>query len=98
MDNDDTNDSNIIELNPNGDLSIIAEKRSRIRRQAKRDRDVAAYLPADEILLMISDSFEDWAEHLENLNKEDLVEYEDITLVIEYMRYMKKNFREWLCD
>ncbi|MCG8040400.1 MAG: hypothetical protein JAY72_03290, partial [Candidatus Thiodiazotropha endolucinida] len=67
MNNDNKTGSNIIDFDPNGELSMLAEKKRRIQRQAKRDRDIAAYLPADEILLMISDSFEDWSDHMENL-------------------------------
>ncbi|MEW8459910.1 MAG: hypothetical protein AB2653_06375 [Candidatus Thiodiazotropha endolucinida] len=96
MDDDKKTDSNIIEFKPNGDLSMINQKRHRIRRQAKRDRDMAAYLPAEEILLMISDSFDDWADHMENLNESDSVEHDDIQLLVEYLRDMKVWVREWL--
>lgn len=96
MDNDEKTDSNIIEFKPNGDLSMTNEKRRRVRRQANRDQHITNYLPADEILLMISDSFEDWADHLENLNDKGSIEFEDIGQLIEYLRDMKFQMREWL--
>lgn len=96
MDEDDKTGSNIIEFKPNGDLSMINQKRRRIRRQAKRDRDIADYLPADEILLMISDSFEDWADYMLILNNSNSVDYEDIELLIEYLLDIKVQIRGWL--
>lgn len=98
MNNDDSTGSNIIVFDPNGELSILVEKRRRIKRQAKRDRHVADYLTAYEILLMITDSFEDWADHLENLNDSGSVELEDIELLVEYLRDMKVQIQRWLKD
>lgn len=96
MDNDNITSGNIIDFDPYGELSRLAEKRRRIRRQAKRDRHIADYLPANEILLMISDSFEDWADHMENLNESNSIEHDDIRLLVEYLRDIKTSIRGWL--
>ncbi|MEW8385330.1 MAG: hypothetical protein AB2704_26015 [Candidatus Thiodiazotropha taylori] len=87
--------SNIINF-PRNSSADISAKRRKIKRKVKRDQNSSQLMSAREALLMWADSFEEWAEYIDDLDDMKCLEYEDIGQLRNYLRSVSENIWRWL--